>query len=96
MRLLVVDDERRLTRLLCWGPVVQGIAMDLAHGGREGLRLVTVRTGDSHVAAARRRCGRGPVRVSALRRRAGAPSGRRTIRAVCGAVQRPATEEVRP
>ncbi|PSJ29164.1 hypothetical protein B7P34_08630 [Streptosporangium nondiastaticum] len=58
----MVDDERRLTRLLRRGTVVRGFAVDLAYGGREGLHRATVRAGDSHVAVGRRRrCGRGPV-----------------------------------
>ncbi|WP_285579038.1 response regulator transcription factor [Actinoallomurus iriomotensis] len=41
MRILVVEDERRLAELLKDGLAGEGFAVDLAHDGREGLWLAT-------------------------------------------------------
>ncbi|MFD6292978.1 response regulator transcription factor [Streptomyces sp. NPDC060205] len=39
MRILVVEDDRRLAELLCRGLVGEGYAVDTAHDGRRGLEL---------------------------------------------------------
>lgn len=39
MRLLVVEDELRMAETLQWGLEADGYAVDLAHDGREGLKL---------------------------------------------------------
>ncbi|CCH31180.1 putative two-component system response regulator [Saccharothrix espanaensis DSM 44229] len=39
VRVLVVEDERRLAETLQWGLEADGYAVDLAHDGGEGLRL---------------------------------------------------------
>ncbi|AHH99441.1 response regulator transcription factor [Kutzneria viridogrisea] len=39
MRVLVVEDERRLAETLQWGLEAEGYAVDLAHDGEEGLEL---------------------------------------------------------
>ncbi|MFI9204303.1 response regulator [Streptomyces sp. NPDC053048] len=39
MRILVVDDDRRLAELLRRGLAAEGFAVELAHDGREGLHL---------------------------------------------------------
>ena len=39
MRVLVVDDETRLTELLTKGLTAEGFAVDVAHDGRDGLWL---------------------------------------------------------
>lgn len=39
MRVLVVEDERRLAETLQWGLEADGYAVDLAHDGVEGLEL---------------------------------------------------------
>jgi len=41
MRVLVVDDEIRLTELLTKGLTAEGFAVDVAHDGRDGLWLAT-------------------------------------------------------
>jgi len=41
MRVLVVDDEVRLTELLTKGLTAEGFAVDVAHDGRDGLWLAT-------------------------------------------------------
>jgi CheY-like chemotaxis protein len=39
MRILLVDDDKRLVRLLCQGLRSEGCAVDVAHDGLEGIRL---------------------------------------------------------
>jgi len=46
MRLLLVDDEKRLTDLLKGGLAGEGFAVDVAHDGSEGLWLATENTYD--------------------------------------------------
>ncbi|NGN68241.1 response regulator transcription factor [Streptomyces sp. A7024] len=41
MRLLIVEDEKRLATSLAKGLTAEGFAVDLAHDGREGLHLAT-------------------------------------------------------
>jgi DNA-binding response OmpR family regulator len=41
MRVLVVEDDRRLARLLTRGLLAEGFAVDVAHDGREGLWRAT-------------------------------------------------------
>ncbi|MEE6264180.1 MULTISPECIES: response regulator transcription factor [Streptomyces] len=41
MRLLIVEDEKRLATTLAKGLVAEGFAVDVAHDGREGLHLAT-------------------------------------------------------
>lgn len=41
MRLLIVEDERRLARSLARGLTAEGFAVDVAHDGTEGLHLAT-------------------------------------------------------
>jgi DNA-binding response OmpR family regulator len=41
MRLLIVEDERRLARSLAQGLSAEGFAVDVAHDGREGLHRAT-------------------------------------------------------
>ncbi|MCX2967342.1 response regulator transcription factor [Streptomyces sp. TRM70308] len=43
MRVLIVEDERRLARSLARGLTAEGFAVDVAHDGREGLHLATER-----------------------------------------------------
>jgi DNA-binding response OmpR family regulator len=46
VRILVVEDERRLAELLKDGLTSEGFAVDLAHDGREGLWMATEQTYD--------------------------------------------------
>ncbi|MBB1252139.1 response regulator transcription factor [Streptomyces alkaliterrae] len=41
MRVLIVEDERRLARSLAAGLTAEGFAVDVAHDGREGLHMAT-------------------------------------------------------
>ncbi|MEE1927468.1 response regulator transcription factor [Streptomyces sp. TRM 70351] len=41
MRVLIVEDERRLARSLARGLTAEGFAVDVAHDGREGLFMAT-------------------------------------------------------
>ncbi|KRV49437.1 two-component system response regulator [Wenjunlia vitaminophila] len=46
MRLLIVEDERRLATALARGLAAEGFAVDVTHDGAEGLRLATGRDYD--------------------------------------------------
>ncbi|MFI1724805.1 response regulator transcription factor [Streptomyces sp. NPDC020489] len=46
MRLLIVEDEKRLALSLAKGLTAEGYAVDVVHDGREGLRLATEGTYD--------------------------------------------------
>ncbi|GAA1265766.1 response regulator transcription factor [Pseudonocardia aurantiaca] len=46
MRLLLVEDEKRLTDVLTGGLASEGFAVDVAHDGRDGLWLATENTYD--------------------------------------------------
>ncbi|MCK7626045.1 response regulator transcription factor [Streptomyces sp. RS10V-4] len=46
MRLLIVEDEKRLATALARGLAAEGFAVDVAHDGREGLHRATTRSYD--------------------------------------------------
>jgi DNA-binding response OmpR family regulator len=44
MRLLIVEDEKRLAKVVASGLVAEGYAVDVAHDGQEGLEMARLGT----------------------------------------------------